>query len=346
MHNNHTIRILAALIPIVLIAVIGGGILWANSKAHAATYTPSTSWPVVFIHGFEASGTDCNSQWGTAISYLQGSHPSFNSGQSLQWTGPLTSLGYYSSDTNCTANLADNSQQSQQIQQKCANYYDSNVGSASEDIRHLACEVAWYLYNNYSQNTQNVQIVAHSMGGLIIRYAIYAVHSQIDPHFPPKLYVQDVVTLDTPQGGLSGSTTTALAAIFLCAYCNQVIEMENSSDFMTELSKIEAQSPQATNGTDWTMLGSQGTKLAGLYHCDFLSEFEGTTATDMNGGHKYVYYSPCYGHSDFKTDNSDTQDATVNYCDQCTATPSNWTRITKGQRSLLRMLYALTSQNW
>jgi triacylglycerol esterase/lipase EstA (alpha/beta hydrolase family) len=64
-------------------------------------------------------------------------------------------------------------------------------------IRHLGYHLAWYIWDQYTSKGYTVQIVAHSMGGLMARYAISKVESGA-ADFPPYLYVEDVVTAGTP----------------------------------------------------------------------------------------------------------------------------------------------------
>src|SRR5262245_19945914 len=42
----------------------------------------------------------------------------------------------------------------------------------NDHILHLACMVAWYIYHNFTEQSIPVYVLAHSMGGLIIRDAI------------------------------------------------------------------------------------------------------------------------------------------------------------------------------
>jgi Putative serine esterase (DUF676) len=323
------VRILAFIIPVVLVILIGTLVYFNVNRARAASYISSTRWPVVFIHGFNnGSALDCNSTWQTAINYLRGTHNV--NGQASHWTGALTTLGYYNGDTNCNANATTE-------RSHCSGYNDSNSGTKNEDIRHIACETAWYLYLNYSRSGKNVQVVAHSMGGLIIRYALHGVQAHITP-FPPTLYVQDVVTFDTPHGGIPNGTP-----LFYCGNCLEFQQMQVGSSFMNDLSS-HAQNPQGSGwGTDWTMMGSWGTIL-GVF-CDIVA-FQQHTAIDMDSGHKSAFYSPCYTHGGFLTDTSDSLDTTIDFCDKCAISPSAWTRSTSAPHALLRMFNALYSSSW
>jgi hypothetical protein len=292
----------------------------------SGSYVSSTAWPILFIHGFSSgSQVDCGSTWNTAISYLQGTH-SFN-GQNLHWTGPMYKIGFYSSDTNCTSNLTSEASH-------CTSYYAGHEGTNSESIRHIACELAWYIYSNFSANGRNVQVVAHSMGGLIIRWAIHGVQAAISP-FPPLIYVQDIVTFATPHGGVPVGST-----IFTCFGCTEGNEMQSSSSLMNDMYN-HAQDPQGDGwGTDWTMIGGVAFYNLG---CDVVSSSE---ATYMNKGHKSYFTSPCYTHGGYLTDTSDAGNAHIYWCDGCQVSPSSWTYWGGAPHSLRHMLYALDVSGW
>src|SRR6185437_3420695 len=115
----------------------------------SGAYVASTNYPILFLHGFNSnSKVDCGATWNTAISFLQGNH-SFN-GQNLHWTGPMNKVGFYSADTSCNSNLTSEAY-------SCAGYYSSGVGTNNESIRHLGCELAWYIFDNYSVYGRSVQ---------------------------------------------------------------------------------------------------------------------------------------------------------------------------------------------
>src|SRR5579859_1580602 len=291
-------------------------------------YISSTSWPVVFVHGFsDSNATDCNSYWSNAESYLHGYHAF--SGSTLHWTGQLITVGYYNGDTNCNADLRS-------YASDCTGYYPGNEGTNNEDIRHIACEFSWYLWYHFTQYGQNVQIVAHSMGGLITRWALYA--TPFDWNFPPYLGAQDVVTLDTQHNGIPSGVQ-----YFYCGDCVQFQQMDTNSAFIWEL-YLYGQNPQGAGwGTDWTLEGTFGSSWG--FPCSIVN-YEYHSATYMNLGHKVGYYSPCYSHSGILSDTSDNSDATVDRCNGCVTDPSNWTRLTNAPHSLRYMLYGLYSSSW
>lgn len=326
--------------------IVVGALAGATPTAHAASYVSSTNWPILFIHGFSGSnpngssnGVDCGATWGTAKTYLSNSH-SIN-GQSVHWTGQLITIGYYTGDTNCNVMLGN-------YASHCTNYNAGNQGTNNETLYHLACELDWYIWLTWSQYGKSVQIVTHSMGGLIARYGIYQWTRHYNSNFTGigSMYVQDVVTLDTPHGGVP------VVSLFACGNCTQFDEMQSPDAFMQEMYNgtttngvfHPGQNPQGSGwGTDWTLMGSFGTSFG--VPCDLL-EYQYHTATYMSGGHKSGFYTPCYDHGGFLTDTSDAGDATIDWCDGCATAPSSWIRWTQAPHALKHMLLALMYSNW
>src|SRR5687768_5905417 len=74
------------------------------------------------------------------------------------------------------------------------------------NIEHIANHLAHYIYYEHTAQGRAVDILTHSMGGLISRYAIqHSVGSlQQNPNgfWPGALDVEDVVTLSTPHLGV------------------------------------------------------------------------------------------------------------------------------------------------
>lgn len=347
--RRRTIRrhLRAALIAVVLTTTLSAvALVSVAPTAHAASYISSTNWPVLFIHGFSgtnpngsSNGVDCNATWGSAESYLRGSH-NIN-GQSLHWTGQFITLGYYTGDTNCNVSLGS-------YASHCSNYNAGNQGTNNETLYHLACELDWYIWLNWSQYGKNVQIVTHSMGGLIARYGIYQWSRHYNSSFTAitNLYVQDVVTLDTPHGGVP------VVSLFACGNCTQFDEMQSPDNFMQELYNgtttngvfHPGQNPQGAGwGTDWTLMGSFGSNFG--IPCDVV-EYQYHSATYMAGGHKSGFYTPCYDHGGFLTDTSDNGDATIDWCDGCSTDPASWHHWTGAPHALHHMFYALYLSNW
>jgi pimeloyl-ACP methyl ester carboxylesterase len=152
------------------------------------------------------------------------------------------------------------------------------------------------IYTQYSSKGVTVDLVGHSMGGLIIRSALRYTQ-QADASFPPYLYVEDVVTFGTPHSG-SGYASW-------CPWAYECNQMETGSSYLTDLA-AGAPNPQGSGGTDWTAVGS--------YSDGVVSQ---TSATAMDATHKVRYLSSMgIGHSDYMNDTSDVRDADVEYYDR------------------------------
>jgi len=180
------------------------------------------------------------------------------------------------------------------------------------------------------------------MGGLIVRNMIYQVQNRDNlktgKRFPPTLgSISDVITLSSPHGGIS-----QLSGQFAgCSNCMQVEELTQGSNFMNEMMNNAAQNPQATNGTDWTLMGSS---------CDIVVPPQ--SALYMVGGRKSVFVplGSCYSHEGILKDEIDSYDAEIYWCDGCGLPPadvrSNWKHWEAAPYSLHHMMYALWLSNW
>ena len=192
------------------------------SSAHAVAEVSSR--PILFVHGFSplALPEDCHGIWGSVESELS----------AKGFTGQMTTVGYYGDDLNCDLK---------------PNKKDSILTS----IPDLAEHFAWSLYNGWSSQNVHVDVVAHSLGGLIVRYALYKAAAK-DPAYPPYLIVDHVVSMGAPYTGYS-------PLAFSC-YLNpanvQCWEMAPYSSFIKELATAAAQLPQGLGGTVWSNIGS------------------------------------------------------------------------------------------
>lgn len=194
----------------------------------------------------------------------------------------------------------------------------TQVHDLSTDIRHIAYHVAWMIREHWTTSGKAVDYVGHSMGGLLVRYAI-AKEGATD--FPAYLYVEDVTTFGTPHGGL-GTGWCKLSP------WSDVRQMCSDSSFMTWLD-ANAQNPQSDWATDWTLMGSD---------CDGWVAWN--LAVDMDAAHKVVAVSPCLGHSDYYKDVGTTDNAVMDYMDKpdpewyrCNACPHS------GRWSVLASIY-------
>lgn len=320
---------------------------------------------IVFVHGIQgidfgsvfrngaSDGVDCGPYWKSAKDY-------FEHGGNIQspvgnlWGGDLRTVQYYSGDRNCDVNLHSN-----QYQEHCAHYANGSEGTNNESLFHISCLLAWYLYYNFGQKGSSEILVGHSMGGLIIREAIYQVQNRISLHtgstFPPTIgHVTEAITADTPHNGFNLLQVLGQHVIaWVCGNCQQIIDMGNDSLFMTEL-KSKGQDPQA-GGTDWTLMGSQ---------CDNI--VLGGDAVSMDGANHIIGYrveaglgdglsrdmSTCYAHTDsLLVDTENKMNAVLYYCDtnnvqvrKCTI--DNWHLTTAGPHGLQAILQVIMSNGY
>ncbi len=259
----------------------------------ASARTNSRTKPIVFVHGLDAffsSGSDCNS-WNSMVSALQ----------SWGHTGTMVKVKYYAHDANCNYSLDHHGSHTTHYGGTAEHdVNDPNSHGFDTYIEHIGYHLAWMIYDHFSKSGIVVDAVGHSMGGVIIRYAI-AQTQRAAAGFPPPILVEDVVTLGTPHTG-SG---WALG----CPWADQCGQLVPGSSFMNWLSSY-AQNPQASGGTDWTTMGS--------YNDDFVST---SSAVGMSAAHKVNYYSNMnVEHGDYLVDTSDARTADVEYWD----TPGPW----------------------
>jgi hypothetical protein len=191
--------------------------------------------PVLMVHGYvdptyPTTGFDCDSYyWQTALSTYMNSGIGYTRDH-------LKTIRYYTQDTDCDADLGTNA--------------DRNT-----PIEKIANDLAWYIWNNYTRYGEKVDVLGHSMGGLITRAAIVGVNRRaFAPYnaylWPGYLYIEDVATLGTPY---EGGNWTQLCGVGGGGHqCNQ---LKPSSAFLYDYIDID-RNPQAATGTDWTFVAS------------------------------------------------------------------------------------------
>jgi pimeloyl-ACP methyl ester carboxylesterase len=197
----------------------------------AARYDRSK--PIYFIHGYEDdSAADCN-QWNDMKQKFR------------DWgdTGTFVDVGYYKGDVNCGWDIDHHGSHSVHF----ASGHSNGSHTVDTNIRHLGYHLAWHIWDHFSSSGQSVDVVGHSMGGLIIRYAL-AQTERGNADFPPYLLVEDVVTMGTPHGGGRWNS--------FCFWCPlQVDQMAMGSDFLNWLQDY-AWEPDGAGGTQWSTFGS------------------------------------------------------------------------------------------
>ena len=207
----------------------------------------------IFIHGY--SGGDCEGDWGFLIDHMRANG----------WTGNFYIPKFLTGDSNCNPRPA--------VAMGCMNctgshtYWFGHSGtthSNNTSIRHLSWHLANYIATNFTARGLVVDVVAHSMGGLMIRYAL----SKQGVDSFPRLKVEDVVTLGSPHAGASFAALTGTT---------QGAEMEPSSTLIAWLTKW-GMNPQGQGGTDWTTIGSHGDLIV-----------QEDSATSMSVPHRWRY---------------------------------------------------------
>lgn len=269
----------------------------AKEEPFTILRTDDRSKPVLLVHGrdnYDMAG------YASLKSYLQGAG-----------YATVRRVGYYGGECNVELQAANQGSHSSwyggsgehSSYTGCNGVAGAQVHDLHTDIMHMSFHLAWMIHNTYGASAVTVDALGHSMGGLMLRYAI--AKSGTGTPWPAKLRVEDVVTFGTPHGGL-GTSWCKLSP------WADVRQMCSDNSFIVWM-KNNAQNPQGNGGTDWTVVGSD---------CDGWVAWN--LAVDMGVAHKVVYVSPCYGHSDYYTDVSTASDATTDYMDAPATTWSRW----------------------
>ncbi|NGO77207.1 hypothetical protein G6045_16290 [Streptomyces sp. YC504] len=212
----------------------------APQAAAAPARNNSIDEPVYFLKGYskgDPPGVNCGNYWGPALKFFKVEG----------WRGPRHTVAFYANDRNCSIRIAR--------------------GSTATSIRELGRRLAWDIHRRYSTQGKSVDLIGHSMGGLIARAALTGVQKQL-PGWPPYIYVEDVATLGAPHDGM------ALGYFCLAAQLSrQCKEMRPGSGFLDWTDE----NPQSAQGTDWTLIGADDDGVVGW------------SALRMRAGHRVWY---------------------------------------------------------
>jgi hypothetical protein len=197
--------------------------------------------PVYLVHGYvppwpfgpNLPGTNCNDTY----------WPNTKDEHRLTGNPATITVGYYRYDYNCDVTLPSAS--------------GTNEGTRDESIWALGRKLSWEIYHRYSSKGQTVDVIAHSMGGLITRMMLIGVQQRY-PEFAPFIFVEDVVTYSTGHGGLSALGTENCSGLLAGPRSLQCSEMSAQSGILAFMAQIQhGQNPQSDIGTDWTLVGSE-----------------------------------------------------------------------------------------
>jgi pimeloyl-ACP methyl ester carboxylesterase len=187
----------------------------------------------VFLHGF--NGQNCTQNWRELMLDMRANG----------FTGPFYVVKFHSNDSQCDLSGIPNAVNASLSEYGAHSGLYGHTGTTHDndtDIRHLAWHFAHWL-RSYIPDDPPVDVVGHSMGGLIVRYALAKQTGDW-----PAMNVEDVVTLGTPHAGVNFASWTDTV---------QGIQMEPDSYFMWWLAQ-NAGNPQSSGGTEWTIVGSSG----------------------------------------------------------------------------------------
>jgi hypothetical protein len=135
---------------LLLALVVTGGLVGS-----AGARTNDRKKPIVFVHGLSRdSASNCASTWNDMKRKFR------DSGH----TGSFTTVAYYRGDTNCSHWISHHGRHSRHH----ASGHDGNH-TADTSIRHPGYHLAWTIWNHHSRHGRKVDVVAHSMGGLVTR---------------------------------------------------------------------------------------------------------------------------------------------------------------------------------
>lgn len=292
-------RRLAGVLVVCLVAAFGA--MPADAR------TDNRSKPIVYVHGYDSSGTAIGH---SCTGYFDGT---YNALESWGHSGGRALIRYYRDDTNCNV---DSHAHGSHSTHHAGGHSTGNGHTRDTSNRHLGYHLAWTIYNLYSSKGITVDVIGHSMGGLITRYAVGEV-ARGNPDFPPSLLVEDVVTVGTPHGG-SG----------FAWFCGNVqcVEMRSGSSFLNYLSS-NSPNPGAP-ATDWTNIASDDDEVVAW-----------DSAVNMAAPHKVVYLtSENLSHSGMLDDNVNARDRDVDYMENNNGT---WVFDPNHARAVLRMDDAL-----
>lgn len=253
-----------ALRAVAATACVGLMLAGAGGTAVADEPEAKAGKQVYLVHGYgydekdadgkpmKGNGKDCNRVWGNAEKYFEKHH----------LDGNLKKVGYYSGDINCGTTLGD--------------------GKATTDtrIRTLAAELAKKIHKD-NEDGKRVDVVAHSMGGLITRVALLGSAKDWEGFPKADLKVDDVVTLGTPHNGVRCEDDKGDGKD-KCPDNAQWRSMDPDSHFMDVLHRKKNSLGEWGKATDWSFVGAKEDETV-----------SGSSAIDKgrDANHKYWYDS-------------------------------------------------------
>jgi hypothetical protein len=200
-----------------VLALLFGSVALAGG---ARALVPAPSNTILFVHGYNptSTSTDCGGDFDAMISQLR----------SQGLNGAMVRVGYYSGDTNCDVNL-----------HSYGNYGDR------DSWKEIAKALSSYISGQYTSRGVTVDVVGYSMGGLIVRGAVYG-SQKGETGFSAPINVSDGVTLGGPHNGAAWYSNGCF-----WGQCSQL--KPGASDIVWLNGNGN---PQGTKATTWTTIGS------------------------------------------------------------------------------------------
>jgi pimeloyl-ACP methyl ester carboxylesterase len=254
-------------------------------------FTNPNAAPVILVHGYNGRascpGMDLSSYWKNTSLELT-THAGIAAAD-------VVPVSYYQCDTH-GVDISGYGPAVNRPVAKTAGVTKPAAGYTNNaSITLIAQDLSWFIYNEYTSKGHPVNIVGHSMGGLITREALRRVQAN-DPAFPPTLDVGKVLTISTPHNGW-GVT---------CKTNTECSQMTDGSQFLADLQTNAA--PQGSKGTAWYAMATSGPGVANNGFASTCDSIPTASATAVAGTH-LVYTKPCYRHAGYLTDRSLKLDA-------------------------------------
>lgn len=199
-------------------ALAGLTLMGLASVANATE--PSKTRPVLLVHGWsmhDIAKVDCASRFRSVIKELK----------QQGFTGPFLTVTYYQASTNCDINLTK---------------YNPSL-TKNSNWKEIGRVLSNYVFDKYSRYGQSVDMLGHSMGGLVIRSAVQG-GGEYQAGFS-NILVEDAVTVGTPHQG-SGMT-----GVCIHAQCKSLGVANPDFRWLAKKPK-----PKGMTEVDWSVQGS------------------------------------------------------------------------------------------
>lgn len=196
------------------------GLMFMSLASFANAFEESKTRPVLLVHGwsmYDIAKVDCANRF----------RPIINALKQQGFTGPFLTVTYYKDSKNCDINLTK---------------YNPTL-TKNSNWKEIGRVLSNYVFDRYSRYGQKVDMLGHSMGGLVIRSAIQG-GGESQFGFS-NILVEDAVTVGTPHKGSS------MTGVCIHAQCKSL--SASNPDFKWLASNPN---PRGMTEVDWSVQGS------------------------------------------------------------------------------------------